>query len=186
MESWMHRQVAKDVAGKNEAPSTLEIGAGTLNHLRYEPPSSRYDVVEPITALAANSPLRSRIGAVFEDVRDVRERRYERIISVAAFEHYANLPDIVSCCSDLLVPGGKLRVAIPSEGALLWTLGWKLTTGLEFRRRYGLDYSVLMKHEHVNTATEIEAVLRAFFSTVKRSLLGITANLSFYQFFECS
>ena len=68
---------------------------------------------------------------------------------------------------------------------MLWKLGWKLTTGLEFRLKYGLDYAVLMRHEHVNTAFEIETVLREYFGNVKRSVCGISAALSFYQFFEC-
>jgi hypothetical protein len=185
MESWMHRRVAADVLGQGHPTSTLEIGAGNLNHLRYEPLASRYDVVEPLTALAENSSYRSRITDVYADIGDVQGRLYDRIVSIAAFEHYCNLPDVVSRCKNLLNANGVLRVAIPSEGTLLWTLGWKLTTGLEFRRKYGLDYGVLMRHEHVNTAADIEDVLRAFFPNVRRSVFGISAKLSFYQFFEC-
>jgi hypothetical protein len=185
MESWMHRKVAADVVGKAFAPPTLEIGAGNLNHLKYEPPSNRYDVVEALTDLVLNSPRRSLIAQAYGDVDEILGRQYSRILSVAAFEHYCNLPDIVSRCRGLLAPGGQLRVAVPSEGTLLWTLGWKLTTGLEFRLKYGLDYAILMEHEHVNTAAEVEAVLRAFFSNVKRSVCGISGALSFYQFFEC-
>jgi len=185
MESWMHRRVASDVLGRDQGPITLEIGAGSLNHLRYEPPSLRYDVVEPLIALAENSPYRSRVMNVYADIDDVKGCQYDRIVSIAAFEHYCNLPDVVSQCQDLLKHNGVLRVAIPSEGTLLWTLGWKLTTGLEFRRRYGLDYGVLMRHEHVNSASDIEAVLRSFFPAVRRSVFGVCASLSFYQFFEC-
>jgi predicted SAM-dependent methyltransferase len=186
MESWMHRKVAADVAGKTIAPSTLEIGAGNLNHLKYEPPSDSYDVVEALMELAANSPCRSRVARIYRDVSDIPALQYERIISIAAFEHYCNLPDVVSHCIRLLTPGGQLRVAVPSEGTPLWTLGWRLTTGIEFRTRYGLDYGVLMQHEHVNTAAEVETVLRAFFGNVKRSVCGVNAALSFYQFFLCT
>jgi hypothetical protein len=185
MESWMHRRVASDVSAQGQAPSTLEIGAGNLNHVRYEPPAGRYDVVEPLTALAEKSLYRSRVTDVYADVSQVRGLQYDRIVSIAAFEHYCNLPDVASQCRNLLKQDGVLRVAIPSEGTLLWTLGWKLTTGLEFRRKYGLDYGVLMRHEHVNTASDIEAVMRAFFPSVRRSVFGICASLSFYQFFEC-
>jgi predicted SAM-dependent methyltransferase len=184
MESWMHRKVAEDVAGIVRLPRTLEIGAGGLNHLQYEPPSGDYDVVEPIINLVTNSPRRSRVTNAYSDVRDA-SGKYERIISIAAFEHYCNLPEVISRCKELLAPGGSLRIAVPSEGTILWTLGWKLTTGLEFRLKYGLDYGVLMKYEHVNTAAEIESVLQAFFS-VKKSVLGLSGSFSFYQFFHCS
>jgi predicted SAM-dependent methyltransferase len=186
MESWMHRKVAADVAGKTIAPSTLEIGAGSLNHLKYEPASDSYDAVEALTDLVAKSPYRSRISRNYADISEILNQQYDRIISIAAFEHYCNLPDVVSHCRRLLAPGGHLRVAVPSEGTLLWTLGWKLTTGLEFRLKYGLDYAVLMNHEHVNSAAEIEMVLHEFFGNVKRSVCGISPALSFYQFFDCT
>ena len=36
-----------------------------------------------------------------------------------------------------------------------------------------------MWYEHVNTANEIEIVLRHFFTDVKMSLLGISKNMAF-------
>lgn len=47
----------------------------------------------------------------------------------------------------------------------MWKLGYTLSTGMEFKRKYGLEYEVLMKHEHVNTAKEIEEVLNYFLPT---------------------
>jgi hypothetical protein len=185
MESWMHRRAAADTVGREQGYSTLEIGAGTLNHLEYEPGSAAYDIVEPFVELHADSPLRSRVRHAYVNLRDVSNTSYDRIISVATFEHLCNLPAVVARCGLLVKKTGQLRVAIPSEGTILWTLGWKLTTGIEFRLRHRLSYGVLMRHEHVNTATEIAAVLRVFFRSVRRSVFGITASVSFYQFFEC-
>jgi hypothetical protein len=45
MESWLHKQVAKDVK-RDPDKSTLEIGAGTLNQLDFEN-ARPYDIVEP-------------------------------------------------------------------------------------------------------------------------------------------
>ena len=66
------------------------------------------------------------------------------------------------------------------------TVGWKFTTGIEFRLRHGLDYGLLMRHEHVNNAKEICEVLCVFFKSIRRSVFGIAPALSFYQFFECA
>ncbi|NJK97317.1 MAG: class I SAM-dependent methyltransferase, partial [Bacteroidales bacterium] len=49
IESWMHRKVAKDVK-KNSNKSTLEIGAGTLNQLKFEK-AYYYEIVEPFKDL---------------------------------------------------------------------------------------------------------------------------------------
>jgi SAM-dependent methyltransferase len=186
MESWMHRKVAKDVVRRTGECSTLEIGAGNLNHLRFEPLAARYDVVEPLVDLVEKSSNRFRVRNAYRNLSEIRDGQYDRIVSIAAFEHYCDLPDVVRHCVRLLAPQGQLRIAIPSEGTALWTLGWRLTTGLEFRLKYGLDYGVLMKYEHVNTAAEIDAVLRMHFLRVRRSVLGISPSLSFYQFFECT
>jgi len=186
MESWMHRKVAEDTIGRAPGYSTLEIGAGTLNHLQYEPMSNRYDIVEPFFELFVASPLRRRIQNVYSDLQEGPHIGYDRVISIAAFEHLCNLPSIVARCGILLSERGQLRVAVPSEGTILWLIGWKLTTGIEFRLKHGLDYGVLMKHEHVNTADEIASVLRFFFKEVRRSFLGVAPALSFYQFCECS
>ena len=185
MESWMHRKVAEDLAG-GQKRSTLEIGAGTLNHLQYETPANRYDIVEPFRNLFESSPELERVGKVYDDISEINDDvKYDRIVSIAAFEHICDLPKVVARSGLLLSEGGGLRVGIPSEGTILWRLGYTLTTGVEFRRKYNLDYSVLMKHEHVNTAKEIEFVLRYFFADVRGRVFGVARALSFYQFFEC-
>jgi len=56
-------------------------------------------------------------------------------------------------------------VSVPNEGSLAWKMG-TMVTGFEFKKKYGLEYSVLMKYEHVNTAKDIEEVLRYFFENV--------------------
>lgn len=187
LEAWMHRKVAQDVRRPDLAgASTLEIGAGTLNQLQYEPPGAPYDIVEPFEGLYRGSPQLSRIRHVYGDIAEVPgSARYNRITSIAAFEHVLDLPALVARCGLHLADGGSLRAAIPSEGTLLWTLGWKLTTGLEFRLRHGLDYGLLMRHEHVNTASEIREVLGYFFGEVRCEVFGVLPALSLYQFYAC-
>lgn len=184
LESWMHRQVAADVAD-GRAVATLELGAGTLNQLPYEPASAPYDIVEPFASLFEGSPRKARIRDVFADIKDVPEgRRYGRITSIAALEHICELPFVLARSAALLEPGGVFRAAIPAEGGFLWKLGWSLTTGLEFRLRHGLDYGVMMSHEHVNTAAEIEALATAMFEEVRVQSFGIGRQLSLYRFIE--
>ena len=184
-ERWMHHKVAADAAGSPKA--TLELGAGNLNQLPYEPHSHPYDIVEPFRELFEASPLVSRIRNVYADIAKIpTTNRYDRITSVAVLEHVENLPELVARAGQLLAQGGSFRAGIPSEGTILWRLGWQMTTALDFRARYNLDYKVLMRYEHVNTAAEIEEVLRYFFNVTQRRVLGLVRSLSFYQFFACS
>jgi len=188
MESWLHKQVAKDLGDQPDLrKATLELGAGTLNQLPYEPVVGPYDIVEPFSDLYKNSPLRERVRNIYSDIDEVPiKARYDRITSTAVLEHICNLPEVVARCGLLLAENGMFRASIPSEGTFLWTLGWQLTTGLEFKLKYGLDYGALIEHEHVNTANEIEEVLRWFFEHIECEVFGLSKPISFYRFYACS
>lgn len=185
MEAWLHRQAAADVQGAASCHSTLEIGAGTLNHLLHEA-TRPYDIVEPFTALYRDSPLRYRVRHIYRDLDAVpASKRYPRILAIAVFEHLTDLPRVVARTCHLLEPEGVLRVSIPNEGTLWWDLACLLTTGLEFRVRHGLDYRVLTRHEHVNTADEIESVLTWFYRSVTLNCCGFNRRHAFYRFYAC-
>ncbi|HEX3699520.1 MAG TPA: hypothetical protein VHV27_02485 [Phenylobacterium sp.] len=184
LERWMHRQVAADLAGGAARP-TLELGAGMLNQLPYERFNSPYDIVEPFSELYAEAPDRGRVRDIFADIAEApAERRYARITSIAALEHMCDLPLVLARAARLMAGDGVLRVAYPSEGGLLWRIGWSVTTGLEFRLRHGLDYGVLMRHEHVNAAWEIEALVAALFEQVRIRSFGLGRQLSLYRFMQ--
>lgn len=185
MESWLHRKVAKDVLDISDR-STLEIGAGTLNQLMYEQ-TKPYDIIEPFVELYAHSKFRDQINQVYRDIAEINEsNRYDRITAIATFEHITDLPKVVAKTCILLNENGTLRVSIPNEGTFLWKLGYTLTTGIEFKLKYGLNYSLLMNYEHVNTANEIEQVLKHFYNKIKCSCFGINKKVAFYRFYECS
>lgn len=187
MERWLHTRVAADLAAGSGERATLELGAGTLNQLDHEAAVGPYDIVEPFTSLYSDSPGLARVRNVYADMADVPAgARYDRVTAVATFEHICNLPEVIARSALLLTADGSLRVSIPSEGTPLWTLGWMLTTGLEFRLKHGLDYGVLMRNEHVNTAAEVEQLLGHFFRRVDRSVFGVSRALSLYQFYACS
>jgi hypothetical protein len=184
LERWMHRQVARDVAG-GQGASTLELGAGTLNQLPFEPQGAPYDIVEPFAALFQDSPLKGRVRDIYRDISETPlDRRYQRITSIAMLEHAGDLPVVIARSARLLEEGGVFRAAIPAEGGLVWNLGWRLTTGLEFRLKRGLDYGVIMRHEHLNTAAEIEALCRLIFGQVRVRSFGLGRQLSLYRFIE--
>lgn len=187
MESWLHRQVANDVANpQDSAKRTLELGAGTLNQLQYEPTVQLYDIVEPFTDLYKSSPLLGRVRNIYSDISEVPSGcHYDRITSVATLEHVCNLPEMIARSGLLLTENGVLRASVPSEATFLWTLGWKLTTGLEFKLRHGLDYGIIMRHEHVNTAREVEEVLEYFFKKIKCKVFGLSKSISLYRYYEC-
>lgn len=187
IESWLHKQVANDVKSDRTRKTTLEIGAGTLNQLHYEPEVGPYDIIEPLKYLYKSSGMIDRIRNIYSDINEVPgNQKYDRIISIATFEHICNLPEVMARSALLLNPKGTLRVSIPSEGTFLWGLAWRFTTGIEFRIRHGLDYGLLMKYEHLNSAREISALLHYFFNDIRARVFGLGKEFSFYQFYNCA
>ena len=166
LESWMHRQVAKASQGS----TILELGGGNLNHLQFESAYETYDVVEPFEELWRDSPQLDLVGTMYTDIRSIEPAKlYSKILSIAVLEHLVELPFILARSGLLLAEGGTFCAGIPTEGALAWYCGWKFGTGIPYQLRTGLDYSVLMKHEHVNNATEITELVRYFFKDVELS-----------------
>jgi hypothetical protein len=184
MEAWMHKKVAADLIKDNSSIETLEIGAGTLNQLKYEP-NTTYDIIEPFKELFENSKELKKINTIYSDIRKIENKKYDRITSIATFEHITDLPFVVAKSCKLLKEQGTLRVAIPNEGTLLWKMGWMFTTGLEFKLKYNLKYSTLLYHEHVNNADDIESILNYFFSNIECNVLGIHKKIGFYRYYEC-
>ena len=183
LEAWMHRRVAEKSGG-----SVLELGAGTLNHLAFEDGEADYDVVEPQSALYEDKVAGARIHDVYRDISEIdATESYRRIISIAALEHMTNLPAVLARAGLLLDAGGKFQAGIPSEGGLLWGLSWRVSSGVAFRLRTGLDWSEYMRHEHVNTAPEILALSDYFFAnvTIRRFPLR-PHHLSLYVYFEAT
>jgi len=186
LEGWMHRTVASRALALGQH-TLLEVGAGTLNHVPYEKAVSGYDIVEPFTVLYEGSPLRTRLRRVFSDLGELSAEAasYDRILSIAVLEHVTDLPQVIGDCRRLLRPGGLFQAAIPSEGALAWYLAWRFGTGIPFRLRHGLDYRVVMQHEHLNTAREIEsAIASAFRVTLRRRFPPLGFHGSFYTYIE--
>jgi SAM-dependent methyltransferase len=184
LETWMHRCVA--AARHPDGDTILEIGAGTLNHVPYEASCHRYEAVEPLRELYAGSTQRTRVAAIYSDIREVPDgNRYDRILSVAVLEHLTELPAVVARSALLLSPGGIFQAGIPTEGGFLWGAAWRCTTGVLFRLRTGLNYGALMRYEHVNTAREIQEVVRHFFASVCARRFPLPFhNLSLYTYLE--
>lgn len=185
LEEWMHRKVAE---GGGRDQIILELGAGTLNHLRFECACLGYDIVEPFAELYRDSEQLARVRNIYRDISLVSEaQQYDRVISIAVLEHVLDLPYVVARSALLLGEVGVFQAGIPSEGALLWGLAWRATTGLAYRLRTRQSYTALMRHEHVNTAKEIVSICQHFFFRVKIQRFPLRGHhLSLYTYCKCS
>ena len=132
------------------------------------------------------SPRLGRVRNRYASIAEIDpDTRYERIVSVAVLEHMEDLPGDVARAGLLLTEGGIFQAGIPAEGGVAWGLGWRMTTGLAFRRRTGLDYGTVMRHEHLSQDVEIIRLVRYFFDAVRIARFPLPLrHLSLYAYLE--
>jgi len=183
LEQWMHRRVAMHAGGP-----VLELGAGTLNHLKFESSAIQhgYDIVEPFTELFSGNSSLGAVRHVYRQQTEILQRQaYGRIISIAVLEHLTDLPRELARSGRLLKADGVFQAGIPSQGGFAWWLGWRCTTGVSYWLRNRLDKGVIMRHEHVNSAPEIIALVRYFFKEVAIVRFPLPHHqLSLYAYIE--
>ncbi len=158
--------------------STLEIGAGLGEHIRYETLSpeqeKNYHALELRENMAAE--IRKNFPRVNVAVGDCQqqlpfpEASIDRVIAVHVLEHLPNLPGAIREAYRLLnKQSGQFLVVIPTEGSLAYTIARKISAEREYKKKFGGDYSWFYKREHINLPHEIEAELAPYFTVEKRS-----------------
>lgn len=159
---WLH-SIMDD---KEKKCTTLEIGAGTLNHLKYEK-IGNYDVIEPKNFLYLNSKIVKLVSQTFDNIDQCKNNYYDRIISIAVLEHLTDLPQYLYVSSMKMKKNAYQQHSIPCEGYPMWNITWFLISGLSFRIKYGYSFSYIQKHEHVNNFDEILTLIKFFYKDVK-------------------
>lgn len=187
-ESWLHRSIKGRKS--SEILSTLEIGAGTLNHLKFESENNKknYNIIEPKKYLLKENKNLRFIYKIYENINEVPKENFDRIISCAVLEHVTNLPYYLALSGMSLKENGYQSHSIPCEGYPTWHLVWNLFSGVPFKIRTGLNFKEIQKHEHVNNFDEILCLIKYFYNEydVKFSYpsfftpyLSLYANITF-------
>lgn len=181
-ESWLHFSIK---GRKKLLNKTLEIGAGSLNHLPWEnfKKNKKYDVIEPKKFLYKKNKNKKFVNHFYKDLEKAPNNSYDRIISSAVLEHIQDLPNFFYLSSKKLKKNGYQSHSIPCEGYPTWSIVSYLVSGISFRLRTGQNYKDIQKHEHINNYDEILSLINFFYKNVKVKFsypFFITPYLSFY------
>lgn len=158
--------------------STLEIGAGLGEHIRYEKLSAEQENNYHALELRANmaAEIRRHFPRINVVVGDCQQRTefadgtIDRVIAVHVLEHLPNLPAAIREAYRVLnKQRGQLLVVIPTEGSLAYTIARKISAEREYKKKFGGDYSWFYKREHINLPHEIREELKPYFTTERTS-----------------
>jgi SAM-dependent methyltransferase len=169
IESFNHGSVAKLPVGPGTR--TLEIGAGLGAHSKFEDLSRQdYHCLEYREEFCVE--LRKLFPADHVHCADIQQRQpwpdgyFDRIVVIHVLEHLPNLPLALDEIRRLLKPGGYFDVVLPCEGGLAYSLARRVSAERLFRRHFKMDYTPIIRNEHVSTLAEIEIELRERFAPV--------------------
>ena len=145
---------------RNSNKRTLEIGAGTLNHLEYENLDKVYDIIEPKKFLFKNNLNKKFINKIYKDLKKCKNLYYERIISCAVLEHHTNLPEFLYLSSIKMNKKGYQSHSVPCEGYPTWDLTWFLINGIIFKIKYGYSFTYkLLNSAWYGSGTKRERII---------------------------
>jgi len=156
---------------------TLEIGAGTGEHLEYEKLTHRQAAEYYALELRENmsAVIRERHPHIQTVVGDCQERLpkpdgyFDRLLAIHVLEHLPNLPAAVRELYRLCDKSrGVFSVVIPCEGGLAYSLARRISAKRIFEKRYGQPYKWFIEREHVNRPHEILEELGPYFTMSHR------------------
>jgi hypothetical protein len=183
-EKWLHYSIKDRESNK----TVLELGAGTLNHFKYENLNKTYDIIEPLKFLFKNSIFKKKINRIYKNIKNCNNSYYSRIISCAVLQYHTDIPELYYQSSLKLKKNGYHQHSVPCEGYLMWDLTRYLTNGLLFKIKYGYSFKYMAKHEHVNSLDEIIFLTKFFYKNfkIKYSYPFFSKFFSFYANIEFS
>jgi hypothetical protein len=78
----------------------------------------------------------------------------------------------------LLKPDGCFDAVLPCEGGLAYAVARKVSAERLFRKRFGMDYTPIIRNEHVSTLDEIVEELDRVFEVEARSFFPLRVPIS--------
>jgi SAM-dependent methyltransferase len=166
---------------------TLEIGAGTGEHLAFENLTNQEYLTLELRQSFAEQIRRNypRIQVILGDCEqriDLPDSSIDRAIAIHVLEHLAGLPGALDEIRRILKPDGAFSVVIPCEGGFAYNLGRRVSSKRIFEKRYRQSYNWLIGYEHINHAAEVVSELEKRFRIRHRQfwplcIPSIQANL---------
>ncbi len=185
-----HKFIAK--YGKNRGVY-LDFGSGIGYHLNFE---SKKNFDEYICMDINSTTLKlidkdNKIKTKVTDGKNVplEENSVDNIVASHILEHSEDLEAILKEFERVLKKDGKLLVVIPCDPGILWST---LTIFSPSRKRLqmnGLNYSEIMKYEHLNNPKYIVKMIKKYFHVSRKRFYPFllpSINCNLILCLECS
>ena len=161
--------------------TTLEIGAGSGEHLLYENLSPEQQ--KGYYALDFRDNLCRQIHERFPNIHVIAadcqrqlpfpDNSFDRVRAIHVLEHLPDLPAAIREAHRVCRPTGTLIVLIPCEGGLAYGIARRISAQPLFEKRYKQSYRWWVEREHINLPHEIIEELHPYFTIEHRSFFPL-------------
>jgi len=161
---------------------TLEIGAGTGEHLNYEKLTDaqklnyyaldiRKNIIDHLKI--KHPEIQALLGDCQKNL-DFSDGFFDRILAIHVLEH---LPDLRAAIKEIYrlinKKDGVFSVVIPCEGSFAYSLARKVSAQRIFESRYKQSYNWFIEREHINLPSEIFEELDSKFTIINSSFFPL-------------
>ncbi len=158
--------------------NVLEIGPGSLNHLKYmSGKPKKFSLVDIDDEFLIKSREKLDEYGIFSESHIIKDRErlninvdknsVDIIITFYSLEHLYKLEENIIEYKKLLKPGGIIVGTVPCEGGLAWGLGRFLTSRRWLKRNTNIDPDKIICWEHPQFISNIKLVLDTNFKKEK-------------------
>ncbi len=172
-----HMLIEKPYTETSKFSRVLEVGAGSGVHIRFV--RHQFDeyvmtdgaegmMAQLLRARSERSDSRITVGTENACHLSFADHSFDRVIATHVLEHLPSPQLVVEEWRRVLKPGGVLSIVLPCDPGLAWRFGRMFGPRAAALRR-GIDYDYSMALEHVNSITNLLAILRHHFDDRKES-----------------
>lgn len=175
LQAWMmrssHRLLERAMGENRFFERVLEVGAGTGEHLGFvrhkfdkyvvtDQDAKTLEIAKEKSASIDSNKLLFEVQAG-ENI-NYPDNSFDRLIAAHVLEHIYQPHLAIKEWVRVIKNGGVLSILIPTDPGVAWRLGRALGPRRNAHAK-GLAYDYIMAREHVNSCTNLVAILRHYF-----------------------
>lgn len=169
---------------------TLEVGAGSGVHFEYiNHGYDKYifsDANISMLDLAKSKYNSKNLSFLSEDAKNLSfaDNSFDRVIACHVLEHLSNPIASLMEWHRVSRPDGIISILLPCDPGLIWRLGRNFGPRRNFKK-LGLPYDFIMANEHINSITNLVAIIRYLFEDIDEDWWPLSFPSSDLNLFYC-
>lgn len=181
-----HRYIARK--GAKTKGIILDIGSGMGYHLKFEniTKNRRYICLDsdPQMLKKISHPFVKTLVGTCGSI-PLKDQSIDLVIASHILEHLPKLKKDLKEIKRVLKKNGKVIIVLPADPGFLWNLLTYFSPSRSRLKKIGIDYDVVMRHEHVNKFADCLKTIKEEFKIIDESYYPFFIKNHHFNLFVC-